>query len=70
MNLDLSDDETAEITQVLTDITGNDRYPFSERIRLRRSLAKLKPEPIREPLLRQKVLYRPEGPCPRRQGDR
>jgi hypothetical protein len=33
MNLDLSDDETAEITRVLTDITGNDRYPFTERIR-------------------------------------
>ena len=33
MNLDLSDNETAALTEELDDITRNDRYPFSERIR-------------------------------------
>ena len=33
MHLDLSDDETAALTKELDDITRNDRYPFSERIR-------------------------------------
>jgi hypothetical protein len=51
-HLDLSDDETAALTKELDDITRNDRYPFSERIRtLKAILAKLRPEPVREPLL-------------------
>jgi hypothetical protein len=46
-----SDEEAAALIKELTDITGNDRYPFSVRIQtLRAILAKLKPEPIREPL--------------------
>jgi hypothetical protein len=50
MNLDLSDEEAAALTKELADITGNDRYPFSERIRtLRTSLAKLRPERVHEP---------------------
>ena len=48
MNLDLSDEETAALTQELHDIVENDRYPFSPRIRtLRAILAKLRPEPVR-----------------------
>ena len=48
MNLDLSDEETAALTQELHDIVKNDRYPFSPRIRtLRAILAKLRPEPVR-----------------------
>ena len=35
MRLDLSDEETASLTQELHDIVENDRYPFSPRIRLR-----------------------------------
>jgi hypothetical protein len=31
MNLDLSDDEAAALTQELHDIVENDRYPFSPR---------------------------------------
>jgi hypothetical protein len=48
MNLELSDEKPAALT---ANITGNDRYPFSERIRrLKAILAKLRPEPVREPL--------------------
>jgi len=60
MHLDLSGEETAALTQELHDIVENDRYPFSlsrsrlrcsPRIRtLRGNLAKLRPEPVREPL--------------------
>jgi hypothetical protein len=51
MHLDLSDEETAALTQELHNIVENDRYPFSPRIRtLRAILAKLRPEPVREGL--------------------
>jgi hypothetical protein len=51
MHLDLSDEETAAVTQELHDIVEGDRYPLSPRIRtLRAILAKLRPEPVREPL--------------------
>jgi hypothetical protein len=51
MHFDLSDAETAALTKELDDITRNDRYPFSERIRpLKAILAKLRLEPVREPL--------------------
>jgi hypothetical protein len=55
MHLDLTDEETAALTKELADITGNDRYPFSPRIQtLRAILAKLRPEPAREPGRRRK----------------
>ena len=45
MHLDLSDGETTALTKELDDITRNDRYPFSERIRtLKAILAKLRPQ--------------------------
>jgi hypothetical protein len=51
MHLDLSDEETAALTQELHDIVKNDRYPSSPRIRtLRAVLDKFRPEPVREPL--------------------
>jgi hypothetical protein len=34
MNLDLTDDEAAALIRELTDITWNDRYPLSPRIRV------------------------------------
>lgn len=47
MNLDLSDEKAAPLT---ADTTGNDRYPFSERIcTLKAILATLGPAPVREP---------------------
>jgi hypothetical protein len=52
-HLELTD---AALIKELADITGNDRYPFSARIRtLRAILAKLRPEPAREPLPPPKV---------------
>jgi hypothetical protein len=60
MHLDLSDEETAALIKELADITGNDRYPLSPRIQtLRAILAKLRPEPVREPLLPPKVYAPP-----------
>jgi hypothetical protein len=60
MNLDLTDDEAAALTQELHDIVENDRYPFSPRIRtLRGILAKLRPEPVRKPLPPLKVYAPP-----------
>jgi hypothetical protein len=51
MPLDLSDKQTAALTQKLHEIVEDDRYPFSPRIRtLRAILVKLRPEPAREPL--------------------
>jgi hypothetical protein len=60
MHLDLSDEETAALTQELHDIVENDRYPFSSRIRtLRAILTQLRPEPAREPLPAPKVYAPP-----------
>ena len=51
MHLDLTDEESVALAQELHSIVENDRYPFSPRIRtLRAILAKLRPEPAREPL--------------------
>jgi hypothetical protein len=48
MTLELSDKKAAGLT---ADITGNDHYPFSERIRhLKAIVAKLTPELAWEPL--------------------
>jgi hypothetical protein len=59
-HLDLSDEEAAVLIKELADITGNDRYPFSPRIQtLRAILAKLKPEPVREPLPPPPKVYAP-----------
>ena len=60
MNLDLSDEETTALTQELHEIVESDRYPFSHRIRtLRAVLAKLRPEPVREPLPPPPKVYEP-----------
>jgi hypothetical protein len=60
MNLDLTDEESAALTQELHDIIESDKYPFSPRIRtLRAILEKLRPEPVREPLPPPKVYAPP-----------
>jgi hypothetical protein len=60
MNIDLSDEEAAALIRELHDIIESDRYPFSPRIRtLRAILAKLRPEPVREPLPPPKVYAPP-----------
>ena len=69
MHLDLSDEEAAALTltQELHDIVENDRYPFSPRIRtLRAILAKLRPEPVCEPLPPPKVYAAPRATLARR----
>ena len=60
MHLDLTDEETAALTQELHDIVENDRYPFSPRIRTLRSiLEKLRPHPVRQSLPPPKVYAPP-----------
>jgi len=67
MNLDLSDAETAALIKELDDITRNDRYPFSERIRtLKAILARLRPEPVREPLPLPRVYAPPRATAARK----
>jgi hypothetical protein len=49
-HLELSDEEEAALIKELDNIVERDRYPFSPRIRtLRGILAKIRPEPVREP---------------------
>ena len=56
MHVDLSHDEAAALVRKLQAIVENDRYPLSRRIRtLRGILAKLRPEPVHEPLPPRKV---------------
>ena len=52
MHLDLTDEESAALTQEPHDIVESDRYPFSPRIRTLTGiiLAKLRPDLLREPL--------------------
>jgi hypothetical protein len=58
----LNDEEAAALTQQLHDIVEHDRYPFSPRIRtLRGILAKIRPEPVREPLPPPKVYAPPRA---------
>jgi hypothetical protein len=62
MHVDLTEDEAAALTQELHEIVENYRYPFSHRIRtLRGILAKLRPEPAREPLPPPKVYAPPRA---------
>jgi hypothetical protein len=67
MMLDLTDEEATALAKELHDIVENDRYPFSPRIRtLRGILAKLRPEPVREPLPPPKVYAAPRAALARR----
>jgi hypothetical protein len=67
MHLELSDEEAAALTRELAEITGNDRYRFSERIRtLKAILSKLKPGPVSEPLPPPKVYVPPRAAAARR----
>jgi hypothetical protein len=68
-HLDLSDEETAALTQELHEIVENDRYPFSPRIRtLRGILARLRPEPVRNTLPPLKVYAPPSKGRYKRRG--
>jgi hypothetical protein len=66
-HLDLTDEEAAALIKELAEITGNDRYPFSAPIKtLRAILAKLRPEPAREPSPPPKVYAPPRATGARR----
>jgi hypothetical protein len=66
-NLELTEDEAAALIKELQEITGNDRYQFSPRIRtLKAILAKLRPEPLREPLPPPKAYAPPRAASARR----
>jgi hypothetical protein len=68
---DLTDEETAALVWLLSDTINNDRYPLSPRIQtLRAILAKLRPEPVREPLPSPKVYAPPRSTARRRRGGR
>ena len=51
MNLDLTDEETTALLRELDGIIDGDRYFLSERIKTLKAIrAKIRPEPVREPL--------------------
>jgi hypothetical protein len=61
MTLDLTADEAFALAQLLRRTIDDDPYPLSPRLApLKAVLAKLRPEPVREPLLVAKV-YAPLG---------
>jgi hypothetical protein len=67
MQLDLTDEEIAALARLLTNTIDADRYPLSPRIQtLKGILAKLRPEPVREPLPAPKVYAPPRASAARR----
>jgi hypothetical protein len=67
MMLDLTEEETDALAKLLSRTIDDDRYPFSSRIQsLKAILAKLKPEPVREPLSPPKVYAPPRATRARR----
>jgi hypothetical protein len=51
MNLDLTDDEAATLLRELDGLIDGDRYFMSPRIKTLKAIrAKIRPEPVREPL--------------------
>jgi hypothetical protein len=50
LTLDLTDEETTALARVLRDVIDADRYPPSARVQMLKGiLAKIRPEPVREP---------------------
>jgi hypothetical protein len=60
MMLDLTEEETDALARLLSRTTDDDRYPLSPRVQnLKGILAKIRPEPVREPLPPPKVYAPP-----------
>jgi hypothetical protein len=60
MTFDLTDEETAALLKELNQIIENDRYQFSARVRTLKAIrAKIRPEPVREPLPPPPKVYAP-----------
>jgi hypothetical protein len=67
MQLDLTDEQTTTLLRELDRIIDGDRFPFSPRIRtLKGILAKIRPEPLREPLPPVRVYAPPRATAARR----
>jgi hypothetical protein len=69
MMLDLTEEENDALAKQLSRTIDDDRYPLSPRIQtLKTILAKLRPEPAREPLPPRKVYAPPSKGGYRRRG--
>jgi len=67
LHLDLTEDEAAALVALLTCTIECDHVPLSPRIRSSKDvLAKLRPEPVREPLPPPKVYAPPRATAARR----
>ena len=67
MNLDLTDEETGALLHELNHLIDDDRYQFSARIRTLKAIrAKIRPEPVREPLPPPKVYAPPRAKAKQR----
>jgi len=67
MSLDQSAEEAAAVVALITRTISDNRYALSRRIRtLKAILAKLRPEPVREPLPAPKVYAPPRATAARR----
>jgi len=60
--LNLTDEETDALARLLSRTIDDDRYPLSPRVQtLKGILAKIRPEPVREPLPPRKVYAPPRA---------
>jgi hypothetical protein len=67
MQIDLNDKEIAALTRLLTDTIDADRYPLSPRIQSLKAIrAKIRPEPVHEPLPPPKQYEPPRATTARR----
>src|ERR1700719_2284837 len=67
MTLDLTEEETGPLASLLSRTIGDDRYSLSPRIQILKGiLAKIRPEPAREPLPPPKVYAPPRAKGRRR----
>jgi hypothetical protein len=67
MTLDLTEEETDSLARLLGRTIDDDRYPLSPRVQMLKSiLAKIRPEPVREPLPPPKVYAPPRATLARR----
>ena len=62
MTFDLTEEETTALAKLLRDAIDADRFPLSRRVQtLKGILAKIRPEPMREPLPPPKVYAPPRA---------
>jgi hypothetical protein len=67
MMLDLTEEETDALARLLRQTIDDDRFPLSPRVWMLKSiLAKIRPEPAREPLPPPKVYAPPRATAARR----